>query len=73
VSLTIFYAKQTQFPKKQMNVSLNITKDYENISDCTLGESKPKQSQFQNPTNLSKERKEKKSGIFSGSQLPERI
>jgi len=30
-----------------MNVSLNTTMDYENISDWTLGENKPKQSQSQ--------------------------
>jgi hypothetical protein len=29
------------FQDTQMNVSLNITKDYENISDWTLGENKP--------------------------------
>ncbi len=36
-----FYAKQTQFPKSQMNVNLYNTTDYENISDWTLGENKP--------------------------------
>jgi len=29
------------FQKSQMNVSFFYTKDYENISDWTLGESKP--------------------------------
>ena len=48
------------FLKDQMNVSLNITKDYGNISDWTLGENKPKQTQFQMPTKPPKERKEKK-------------
>jgi len=62
------------FLKDQMNVSLNTTMDYESISDWTLGENKPNQSQFQNPTNPSKEREEYRvSGTFSGSQLPERI
>ncbi len=36
-----FYAKQTQFPKSQMNVNTYNTKDYENISDWTIGQSKP--------------------------------
>jgi hypothetical protein len=35
------YAKQTQFPKSQMNVKLYNTKDYENKSNWTLGENKP--------------------------------
>jgi len=34
------------FRKSQMNVSFFYTKYYENISDWTLGENKPKQSQF---------------------------
>jgi len=40
-----FYAKQTQFPKSQMNVSIFIQKDYENKRNWTLGESKPNQTQ----------------------------
>jgi len=44
--LTTFYAKQTQFPKSQMNVTPYNTTDYENIANWTLGENKPKQSQF---------------------------
>ncbi len=36
-----FYAKRTQFPKSQMNVTSLITVDYENISNWTLGENKP--------------------------------
>jgi hypothetical protein len=36
-----FYAKQTQFPKSQMNVNIYNTTDYENISDWTIGQSKP--------------------------------
>ncbi len=38
---TTFYAKQTQFPKSQMNVNLYNTTDYENKSNWTLGENKP--------------------------------
>jgi len=41
-----FYAKQTQFPKSQMNVNLYNTTDYENKRNWTLGENKPNQSQF---------------------------
>ena len=37
----LFYGKQTQFPKSQMNVSIFSTKDYENKSNWTLGQSKP--------------------------------
>ncbi len=40
-----FYAKQTQFPKKsrksQMNVNPYNTRDYENKSNWTIGQSKP--------------------------------
>jgi len=41
VSFTINYAKQTQFPKSQMNVTPYNTTDYENIANWTLGENKP--------------------------------
>ncbi len=36
-----FYAKQTQFPKSQMNVNTYITKNYENKRNWTIGQSKP--------------------------------
>jgi len=36
-----FYAKQTQFPKSQMNVNPYNTTDYKNIANWTLGENKP--------------------------------
>ncbi len=36
-----FYAKQTQFPKSQMNVSIFSKMAYENKSNWTLGENKP--------------------------------
>jgi len=36
-----FYAKQTQFPKSQMNVNPYNIKAYENKSNWTLGENKP--------------------------------
>ncbi|MHC4485379.1 MAG: hypothetical protein ACYS4T_09215 [Planctomycetota bacterium] len=39
--LNTFYAKQTQFPKSQVNVNLYNTMDYENKSNWTLGENKP--------------------------------
>jgi len=34
------------FRKSQMNLTIFSTKDYENISDWTLGQNKPKQTQF---------------------------
>ena len=49
--LTAFYAKQTQFPKNQMNVSFFYTKDYENKHNWTLGENKPKQTQYKANSN----------------------
>jgi len=36
-----FYAKQTQFPKSQMNVNQYNTMNYEKKSNWTLGENKP--------------------------------
>jgi hypothetical protein len=44
--LTTFYAKQAQFPKSQMNVSIFSKMGYENKSDWTLGENKPNQRSF---------------------------
>ena len=41
VEFDYFYAKQTQFPKSQMNVTPYNTMDYENKSNWTLGENKP--------------------------------
>jgi len=43
---SIFYAKQTQFQKTKMNISVYFTKDYEKISNWTFGENKPKQTQL---------------------------
>ncbi len=37
----LFYAKQTQFPKKSNDVSFFYTMEYENKSDWTFGQSKP--------------------------------
>jgi len=38
--------KQTQFPKRpKMKANVFLTKNYENISDLTLGENNPNQSQ----------------------------
>ncbi len=37
----LFYAKQTQFPKKSNDVSFFYTKNYENKRDWTIGQSKP--------------------------------
>jgi len=49
---------KANFQKSQMNVSPYNTKDYENLSDWTLGENKPNsnpnkanQTQFQNRQN----------------------
>ncbi len=36
-----FYAKQTQFPKSQMNVSILLQTAYENKRNWTIGQSKP--------------------------------
>jgi hypothetical protein len=36
-----FYAKQTQFPKGQMNVSIYLQTAYENKRNWTIGQSKP--------------------------------
>ncbi len=41
LQISSFYAKQTQFPKSQMNVNLYNTRDYENKPNWTLGENKP--------------------------------
>ena len=41
LQITPFYAKRTQFPKSQMNVTSFITTDYENNSNWTLGENEP--------------------------------
>ncbi len=40
LQISSFYAKQTQFPKSQMNVKSFLAVDYENISNWTLGENK---------------------------------
>jgi len=41
-----FLQNKANFRKAQMNVNSFITTDYENISNWTLGENKPKQTQF---------------------------
>jgi len=41
----LFFAKQSQFKKSQMNITLNISRDYEKKSSWTFSENKPKQSQ----------------------------
>jgi hypothetical protein len=48
LQINSFYAKQSQFPKSQVNVSIFSKMVYENKSDWTLGENKPNQSQFSN-------------------------
>ncbi len=42
----LYYAKQSQFPKSQMNVSSIITKDYEKRILGQRGKNKANQSQF---------------------------
>ena len=60
--------------KPKMNANVFATKDYKNETTLRPQKNKPNQSQFQMPTNPSKEREEKRvSGTFSGSRLPERI
>jgi len=41
----LFMQNKPNFRKPKMNLSLLATMDYENISDWTLGENKPKQTQ----------------------------
>ena len=41
LQINLFMQNKPNFRKSQMNVSFFYTKDYENISDWTLGESKP--------------------------------
>ena len=41
LQISPFYAKQTQFPKSQMNVSILLQTAYENKRNWTLGQSKP--------------------------------
>ena len=36
-----FYAKQTQFPKSQMNLNIYNTTNYENKHNWTIGQNKP--------------------------------
>ncbi len=52
--------------KPKMNANVYATKDYENKTAFRLEQNKPNQTQFQRPTNPSKEREEKKGyqGIF---------
>ncbi len=54
--------------KDKINVRLDSQKDYENISRRGLRKSKPKQTQFQNPRNEPKKRKEKEGvrNFFAG-------
>ena len=42
-----YMQNKPNLPDAQMNVSFFYTTDYENTNDRTLGENKPKQSQFQ--------------------------
>ncbi len=42
----LFMQNKPNYKDAQMNVNTLITMDYENISDWTLGENKPNQTQF---------------------------
>ncbi len=42
----LFMQNKPNFRKSQMNVNIYYTEIYENISDWTLGQNKPKQTQF---------------------------
>ncbi len=44
---TLFMQNKANFQKSQANVTSLVTTDYENIANWTLGENKPKQTQFQ--------------------------
>ena len=47
----IFMQNKPNFQDTQMNVSANMTKDYEKISNPTLGENKPNSNPIQSQTN----------------------
>jgi hypothetical protein len=47
----LFMQNKANFQDVQMNVNSILTKDYENNSNWTLGENKPKQTQFQRQKN----------------------
>ena len=73
VSLSIMQNKPN-FRNAKMNENLLATKDYKNETHPQAQKNKPNQTQFQMPTNPSKEREEKRvSGTFSGSQSPKRL
>jgi hypothetical protein len=55
---TLFMQNKANFRKSQMNVNPYNTKDYENKSDWTLGENKPKQTQTK-PIFKSEDRRQK--------------
>ncbi len=42
----VIITNKANLPDDQMNVSTIITRDYANIANWTLGENKPKQTQF---------------------------
>ena len=44
--MTLIMQNKPNLPDAQMNVSADITVDYENKSNWTLGENKPNQTQF---------------------------
>jgi len=72
--MTSIMQNKANFRKAQMSANTFSQKDYENELRLLARKNKPNQTQFQMPTNPSKEREEKRvSGIFSVSQLPARI
>jgi len=46
LQIGLFLQNKANFRKSQMDVTLNITRDYEKKSNWTFGENKPNQSQF---------------------------
>jgi hypothetical protein len=45
LQISLFYAKQTQFPKTQMNLSYSFTTNYEQITMTNANKNKPNQTQ----------------------------
>jgi len=53
LQISLFMQNKPNLPKSQMNINPYNTTDYENKSNWTLGENKPKQTQFKpNPSGL---------------------
>ncbi len=58
--MTLIMQNKANFKRAKMNANAFSQKDYENETAFRPQKNKPNQTQFQIPTNPSKERKEKK-------------